>query len=62
MFQNLGMGEILIIALVLMVIFGGQKFPEMARGITQAIKEFRTALDDDEDEGPEPVKKTKKKG
>lgn len=50
MFQNIGLGEILIIAIVLMVLFGGQKFPELARGIAQAMKEFRAALKDDEDE------------
>jgi sec-independent protein translocase protein TatA len=56
MFQNLGLSEILIIAIVLMVLFGGQKFPELAKGIAQAMREFRTALNDDEDE-----EKTKKK-
>lgn len=58
MFQNIGTGEILIIAIVLMVLFGGQKFPELARGIAQAMKEFRTGLnEDDEDETPKPKKK-----
>lgn len=57
MFQNLGLGEILIIAIVLMVLFGGQKFPELARGIAQAMREFRTALNEDD----EPSKKPKKK-
>jgi sec-independent protein translocase protein TatA len=56
MFQNLGLSEILIIAIVLMVLFGGQKFPELAKGIAQAMREFRTALNEDEDE-----EKTKKK-
>lgn len=56
MFSNIGLGEILVISLVLMVLFGGQKFPELARGLAQAVKEFRTALkEDDEDE---PSKKT----
>lgn len=55
MFQNIGLGEILIIAIVLMVLFGGQKFPELARGIAQAMKEFRQALNE---EGDKP--KTKK--
>lgn len=59
MFQNIGTGEILIIAVVLMVLFGGQKFPELAKGISQAMKEFRSGLNDEDDE--EPVKKTKKK-
>ena len=50
MFQNIGLGEIVIIAIVLMVLFGGQKFPELARGIAQAMKEFRSALKEDEDD------------
>lgn len=50
MFQNLGLSEILVIAVVLMVLFGGQKFPELAKGIAQAMREFRAALKEDEDE------------
>jgi sec-independent protein translocase protein TatA len=61
MFQNIGLGEIIIIAIVLMVLFGGQKFPELARGIAQAMKEFRTALNEDDDDESSPPKKTKKK-
>lgn len=51
MFQNIGLGEILIIAIVLMLLFGGQKFPELAKGIAQAMREFRKALNEGEDEG-----------
>lgn len=50
MFSNIGLGEILVIAIVLMVLFGGQKFPELSRGIAQAVKEFRHALQDDDDD------------
>jgi len=50
MFSNIGLGEILIIAIVLMFLFGGQKFPELARGIAEAMKEFRKALNEDDDE------------
>lgn len=60
MFQNIGTGEILIIAIVLMVLFGGQKFPELAKGIAQAMKEFRNGLNEDDDE-EDLVKKPKKK-
>lgn len=59
MFQNIGTGEILIIAIVLMVLFGGQKFPELAKGIAQAMKEFRDGLNEDDDEDSD--KKTTKK-
>lgn len=57
MFQNIGLGEILIIAIVLMVLFGGQKFPELARGIAQAMREFRSALNSDEDDEDKKPKK-----
>lgn len=57
MFQNLGLSEIIIISIVLMVLFGGQKFPELARGIAQAMREFRTALNEDDDEDVKPKKK-----
>lgn len=60
MFQNIGTGEILIIAIVLMVLFGGQKFPELAKGIAEAMKEFRDGLNEDDDD-EELVKKPKKK-
>ncbi len=60
MFQNIGTGEILIIAIVLMVLFGGQKFPELAKGIAQAMKEFRDGLNED-DEDDLDKKTTKKK-
>ncbi len=58
MFQNIGTGEILIIAIVLMVLFGGQKFPELAKGIAQAMKEFRDGLNEDDDDDSD--KKTTK--
>ena len=58
MFSNIGLSEILIIAIVLMVLFGGQKFPELARGIAQAMREFRSALNADDDD---PEIKSKKK-
>lgn len=57
MFNNLGLSEILVIAAVLMLLFGGQKFPELARGIAQAMREFNNALNDNDEE---PVVKSKK--
>ena len=53
MFNNIGLGEILLIALVLMLFFGGEKLPELARGIRNATREFRRALKEE----PEPKKK-----
>lgn len=47
MFQNIGTTEIVIVAVILLVLFGGKKLPELAKGIADAIKEFRKAMTDD---------------
>jgi sec-independent protein translocase protein TatA len=44
MFQNIGTTELLIVAAVLLVLFGGRKLPELARGVGDSIKEFRKAV------------------
>jgi sec-independent protein translocase protein TatA len=43
MFQNIGTTEIVIIALLIIILFGGKKIPELMRGIGESIKEFRKA-------------------
>lgn len=40
----LGVQELLIIALVLLVLFGGTKIPALMRGMGQGIREFRKEL------------------
>lgn len=54
MFQNIGTGELLVIALVITLLFGGKKLPELAKGLGEASREFRKAL------GEEPEETTKK--
>jgi sec-independent protein translocase protein TatA len=44
MFRNIGTTEIIIIAVILLILFGGKKLPELGKGIGDAIKEFKTAL------------------
>lgn len=44
MFGNIGSTEIIIVALVLLVLFGGKKLPELSRGLSNSIKEFRKAF------------------
>ncbi len=41
--QNLGPWEIGAIVLIVLLLFGGKKLPELARGAGKAIKEFRSA-------------------
>ena len=47
-----GMGhwEILIILLVVLLIFGAKRIPEMAQGMGKGIREFRKAVRDVQDE------------
>jgi sec-independent protein translocase protein TatA len=44
LFSNIGISEVVVIGIVLVVLFGGKKLPELARGIAEAIKEFRKAF------------------
>lgn len=47
MFQNIGTAEIIIIALVLMILFGAKKIPEFAKGLGEAGSEFKKGLKGD---------------
>jgi len=43
MFQNIGRTEIIVIAIVILVLFGGKKVPEFIRGVAEAVREFKRA-------------------
>ncbi len=49
-FMNLGGQELILILLIVLVLFGSKKLPELARGMGQAIKEFSKAKDEFSDE------------
>ena len=60
---NLGATEILLILLVIVLLFGGKKIPELMKGIGQGMKEFKKAstLDDEKDKAkPEQKDEVKK--
>ncbi len=40
---SLGGSEVLLIVLALLLIFGGKKIPELARGLGKGIREFKDA-------------------
>lgn len=46
MFNNLGTTEVVIIAVILVVLFGGKKIPEFIKGLGEAVKEFKKASKD----------------
>lgn len=45
---NLGPTELIIIFLIVIVLFGGRKIPEIARGLGKGIRDFKTSLNEDE--------------
>lgn len=47
---NLGATEIILIFLVVLLLFGGQKIPELMRGLGRGIREFNNAKNSVEDE------------
>ena len=49
-FMNLAGPDLIIILLIILVLFGAKKLPELARGMGQAVKEFQKAKDEFNDE------------
>lgn len=45
LFMNMGTPEILMILFVVLLLFGGKKLPELAKGLGKGIREFKDASD-----------------
>ena len=60
MFGNLGASEIILIVLVVLLLFGAKKIPELARGIGKGMSEFKKGLKDVETEIKSADTETKK--
>lgn len=43
---NLGTGEIIIIALVVLLLFGGTKIPELMKGLGKGVKSFKDGMNE----------------
>lgn len=59
LFMGLGMQEILLIALVVLLFFGGKKIPELMKGLGKGVKSFKDGMREVENEIEE-VKDEKK--
>ncbi|MEA4983306.1 MAG: twin-arginine translocase TatA/TatE family subunit [Paludibacter sp.] len=50
MLWALGTGEIILIALVVLLIFGGKKIPELMRGLGKGVSQFKKGIKDVDEE------------
>ena len=57
--MNLGIWKILLIALIVLLIFGGKKIPELMRGLGKGIRSFKDGMNGKEDDQKDDVQGTK---
>jgi len=50
LFGSLGMQEIILLSLVVLLLFGGKKIPELMKGIGKGIRSFKSGMNGIEDE------------
>ena len=47
---GLGMQEIIVIALIVLLLFGGKKIPELMKGLGKGVKSFKDGMKEVDDE------------
>ncbi len=60
LFLNLGTGEVLVIALIVLLLFGGKKIPELMKGVGKGVKSFKEGMTEVEKELKTDLKDDKK--
>ena len=50
MFKSVGTTELLVIAAIILLLFGGKKIPEFFKGLGDAVKEFKKASKNTDDQ------------
>ncbi len=58
MFRSIGFPELVVILVVAVLLFGGKKIPEVAKGLGEGIKNFKNALKTEEDDKKDDDKKS----
>jgi len=56
----IGAPQIILIVIVILLLFGGRKIPELMRGLGSGIKEFKDASKDEEDDKDKKIPEDKK--
>lgn len=54
---GIGMQEVLLIALIVLLFFGGKKIPELMKGLGKGVRSFKDGISNMEKDIEEPVKK-----
>jgi len=55
MFEDLSFTKLLVIVLLILILFGAKKIPDIAQGLGKGIREFKKAMKDVEDEVKKPA-------
>ena len=50
LFGSLGLWEVILIVLVIVLLFGGKKIPELMHGVGKGVKSFKKGMQEVEDE------------
>ncbi len=54
MLPKLGMGELVVILLIVVILFGANKLPQLGKGLGEGIRSFKKAFGGEEEEKPTP--------
>jgi sec-independent protein translocase protein TatA len=54
MLPKLGMGELIVILLIVVVLFGANKLPQLGKGLGEGIRGFKKAFGGEDEEKPTP--------
>jgi len=60
--RSIGMPELLVILGVAVLLFGGKKIPEVAKGLGEGIRNFKTALKSEEEKDKDEKREEEKVG
>lgn len=55
---GLGMSELLVIALIVLLLFGGKKIPELMRGLGKGVRSFKDGMSETDDSSSSKSDKT----
>jgi len=54
---NIGMGELVVVLLIVLLVFGASRLPQIGEGVGKAIKNFKRGLNTDDDIDVSPKEK-----